>query len=94
MTCQPGCISFDGGEKKHRRDCDHYPESLTKIWHDAEAGYVAEIERLRGVLGRYADHVLNECGTDFLGRVWSESPITEAEADEVGRYMTPAGLII
>ena len=54
MTCQPGCMVFDGGERKHRRDCEHYPESLTKLWHDAEAGYVAEIERLRSALRQVA----------------------------------------
>ena len=48
--CQPGCMSFDGGEVKHRRDCVHYPESLTKIWHDTEAELRAENERLRAAL--------------------------------------------
>ncbi len=50
MACQPGCMVFDGGERKHRRDCEHYPESLTKLWHDTEADYIAEIDRLRAVL--------------------------------------------
>jgi hypothetical protein len=36
-------MSFDGGEKKHHRDCTHYPESLTKMYEDARG----EIERLR-----------------------------------------------
>jgi len=50
MKCQAGCISFDGGEKKHRKDCDFYPESLTKMWHDTEAELTSEIERLNRVL--------------------------------------------
>ena len=50
MPCQAGCLSFDGGEKKHHRDCEHYPESLTKLWHDTETAYLAEIERLRSTL--------------------------------------------
>ena len=50
MPCQAGCLSFDGGEKKHHRDCEYYPESLTKLWHDTEADYIAEIERLRTTL--------------------------------------------
>ena len=29
--CEPGCISYYGGEKKHHRDCPYYPESLTKL---------------------------------------------------------------
>ena len=45
--CEAGCMSFDGGEVKHHRDCVHYPESLTKLWHDTEAAYQAEIDRLR-----------------------------------------------
>lgn len=48
--CEAGCMSFDGGEVKHHRDCVHYPESLTKLWHDTEAAYQAEIERLRSAL--------------------------------------------
>jgi hypothetical protein len=50
MPCEAGCLSFDGGEKKHHRDCEHYPESLTKLWHDTEAAYIAEIDRLRSTL--------------------------------------------
>ncbi len=46
MKCQAGCISFDGGEKKHRRDCVYYPESLTKMWHDTEAKLEAERDAL------------------------------------------------
>lgn len=41
--CQAGCMSFEGGEVKHRRDCVHYPESLTKLWHDTEGRYVADL---------------------------------------------------
>lgn len=52
--CEAGCMVFDGGERKHHRDCVHYPESLTKLWHDTEAGYVAEIERLRVALDPFA----------------------------------------
>lgn len=48
--CEAGCMSFDGGEVKHRRDCAHYPESLTKLWHDHESKLHAEIDRLRYVL--------------------------------------------
>lgn len=47
MQCVSGCMNYDGGERKHHRDCPHYPESLTKVWHDTEAAYIAEIERLR-----------------------------------------------
>ena len=36
--------------KKHHSDCEHYPESLTKLWHDTEAAYLSEIERLRKCL--------------------------------------------
>lgn len=53
--CEAGCMSFDGGEVKHRRECVYYPESLTKLWHDTEAAYVAEIERLRAALEQIAD---------------------------------------
>ena len=45
--CEAGCMVFTGGERKHHRDCPYYPESMTKLWHDTEADYVAEIERLR-----------------------------------------------
>ena len=52
--CEAGCMSFDGGEVKHRRDCVHYPESLTKIWHDTEAALLAENEKLRAALEPFA----------------------------------------
>ena len=50
MQCEAGCMHFTGGEVKHHRDCPYYPDSLTKIWHDTEAEYVAEINRLRAAL--------------------------------------------
>lgn len=49
-TCVPGCKVFYGGERKHHRDCPHYPESLTKIGRDTEAKYIAEIDRMRAAL--------------------------------------------
>ena len=55
--CEAGCMSFDGGEVKHHRDCTHYPESLTKLWHDTEADYVAEIDRLRAALKPFAEYM-------------------------------------
>ena len=47
MQCVAGCQVFEGGETRHHKDCPHYPESLTKLWHDREAELLAEIERLR-----------------------------------------------
>jgi hypothetical protein len=34
MECVAGCKAFDGGERKHHKDCPHYPESLSKISDD------------------------------------------------------------
>ena len=34
MECVPGCISYDGGEKKHHKDCPYYSESFTKRYDD------------------------------------------------------------
>lgn len=69
--CEAGCISFDGGEKKHHRDCAYYPESLTKLWHETEAEYLAEIERLRAalrdVIGMLDDPTGNEHVRDMRG---------------------------
>lgn len=42
-VCQAGCMVFSGGERRHHKDCVHYPESLTKIYADKDA----ELERLR-----------------------------------------------
>ena len=30
--CQAGCMSYDGGEKRHHKDCVYYPESFTKMY--------------------------------------------------------------
>ena len=32
--CCAGCISFDGGERKHLKECVFYPESRTKMFDD------------------------------------------------------------
>lgn len=48
--CIAGCQSFDGGEKKHHKDCPYYNESLTKFNAD-------EIERLRKLLAEAADDI-------------------------------------
>tara|TARA_R110000850_G_scaffold113085_1_gene227689 strand:+ start:905 stop:1219 length:315 start_codon:yes stop_codon:yes gene_type:complete len=48
--CEAGCMVFDGGERKHHRDCVHYPESLTKLWHDTEIEYLDKIDALESEL--------------------------------------------
>lgn len=45
--CEPGCISYYGGEKKHHRDCPYYPESLTKLNADRIEALLAERDALR-----------------------------------------------
>ena len=40
MKCVAGCVPFYGGEKRHHKDCPHYPESLTK----ANADRIEELE--------------------------------------------------
>lgn len=66
--CQPGCMSFDGGEVKHRRDCAHYPESLTKVWHDLEADYQSRIKTLSdGLRQLRLDVCRNATDTVFVG---------------------------
>lgn len=44
--CEPGCISYYGGEKKHHRDCPYYPESLTKLNADRIEALLAERDAL------------------------------------------------
>jgi hypothetical protein len=57
-----------------------------------DANGADEIIRLRSLLGRYADHVENEEGLDFLhhSNIWEHSPITQAEGAEVSSYRLPA----
>jgi hypothetical protein len=66
----------------HRGDDVHSVEAAMR---EANGG---EVERLRSLLGRYADHVGDEEGTDFLGHVVIDgfSPITQAEALEIRSY--------
>ena len=40
VKCVAGCASFYAGEKRHHKDCPHYPESLTK----ANADRIEELE--------------------------------------------------
>jgi hypothetical protein len=35
MKCETGCISLEGNETRHHKDCVFYPESLTKMYDDA-----------------------------------------------------------
>jgi len=44
--CEPGCISYYGGEKKNHRDCPYYPESLTKLNADRIEALLAERDAL------------------------------------------------
>ena len=60
QRCEAGCMAFDGGEKKHHRDCVHYPESLTKLWHDTEAELRGEINRRDNVLGQLMNERINK----------------------------------
>jgi hypothetical protein len=46
QTCVPGCMRFDGGEKRHHPDCPFYAESLTKMNADRIAALEAENRQL------------------------------------------------
>jgi len=49
-NCIPGCVPFDGGERRHHKDCVHYPESLTRIYDRKDA----ELKRLRHMVRQMA----------------------------------------
>ena len=53
--CEPGCISYYGGEKKHHRDCPYYPESLTKLNADRIEALLAERDALEAENERWRD---------------------------------------
>ena len=70
MECEAGCKSYDGGERKHHKDCPHYAESFSKMFDDQAArieAQAAEIERLREVLGWVA--TLSDAWPDDGGNV-------------------------
>ena len=46
----------------------------------------AEVDRLKGLLGRYACHVCEMEGSDSLVGVAGTADITQAEADEISEY--------
>lgn len=79
--CEAGCMSFDGGEVKHHRDCTQYPESLTKLWHDTEAQYLGEIDRLRYVLGGVRDAI--KTGRNEPLQIWLDQ--INIALEETGR---------
>ena len=41
--CETGCITYTGGEKRHDKNCQYYPESLTKMYDDL----LNEVKNLR-----------------------------------------------
>ena len=49
--CETGCMTYTGGEKKHDKNCQYYPESLTKMYDDL----LNEVKNLRlhNVVGSY-----------------------------------------
>ena len=66
--CEAGCKSYDGGERKHHKDCRHYAESLSKMYDDQSTRITeqaAAIDRLREALKTY-QHVFCEgdCALD------------------------------
>lgn len=48
--CEAGCMRFECGGVKHRRDCANYPESLTQFWHNLEQEYLDKIDALSSEL--------------------------------------------
>jgi hypothetical protein len=44
--CEAGCISFHGGERKHHKDCGHYPHSLTKVNADRIEELEADLRKM------------------------------------------------
>jgi hypothetical protein len=76
--CEAGCISYDGGERRHHPDCVFYPESFTKL-HDDLAREHAELQaqnaRLRAALdAALADRLDRGAGPLDLG-VPDEEPL-------------------
>jgi hypothetical protein len=52
--CEAGCISFYGGERKHHKDCGHYPHSLTKVNADRIEELEAKLAKAVEALEYYA----------------------------------------
>jgi hypothetical protein len=55
--CEAGCISFHGGERKHHKDCGHYPHSLTKVNADCIEELKAKLKKAKGILEREIQRV-------------------------------------
>lgn len=69
-SCQAGCTYFDGGEKRHDRNCIHYPESRTKMYDDA----LVEITRLKAQLAMCKEALeFYACKDNYLTRFISMS---------------------
>ena len=73
--CVPGCKHFDGGEVKHHRDCPHYPESLTKVWHDLEAEYLDKIDGLESDLSSAVEVAYNRGAVDWVKMNYPNHPV-------------------
>jgi hypothetical protein len=44
--CEAGCKSYDGGERRHHKDCAYYNDSFTKRYDDLAMDYKALIKKL------------------------------------------------
>ena len=76
QNCEAGCMRFECGGVRHRRECANYPESLTQVWHDAEATYVAEIEKLRACLDHTREEICEGPVDDVL---WHDAGTTTVD---------------
>jgi len=68
--CETGCRLFDGGERRHEKNCAFYPESFTEMYDKSQA----ENKRLCEALKIYANE-RNWTEIDPVPRpiVWTKS---------------------
>jgi len=79
--CEAGCISFYGGERKHHKDCGHYPHSLTKVNADRIEELEAKLAKAVEALVKIADRP-KEMTWGEDGEVCETMNFMEGVADE------------
>jgi hypothetical protein len=59
--CEAGCKVFTGGEIRHDKNCQYYPESFTKMYDDLECKFkllnLDFVTQLRGQLKAFCEYI-------------------------------------
>jgi len=70
--CVAGCKAFDGGEIKHHKGCDYYPDSLSKKYDELEKQNEDLIKLLFRVESQVSNNYIRNKLKEITGKTINE----------------------